>query len=99
MNPITQKQLKSIVDRINRQTESPMETWATRPDGRFISNVGNYHLDWAYGRVSLHRMVNELGGVSDVFRCGHVSKRELANRMWAFLDGLEAAKQAKEVVA
>ena len=32
------------------------------------------------------------GGVSDVFGCGHVSKRSLSERISAMLCGLEAAR-------
>jgi hypothetical protein len=34
-------------------------------------------------------MVNTGGGVTDIFGCGHVAKRDLANRMQAFIKGLE----------
>jgi hypothetical protein len=81
---ITEKQLHAIVDRINRVTGSPMEPYTA---GK--TNVGNYHLDFAYGGVELQRMVNDVGGVTCPIRSGHVSKRELANLMWAFLEGLE----------
>jgi hypothetical protein len=36
-------------------------------------------------------MVTEDGGVSDVLRCGHVSKRDLYNRMSAYIQGREDA--------
>ena len=41
---------------------------------------------------ALHQMSNEGGGVSDVLRCGHQSKRELSNRLSAFIAGIETAK-------
>ena len=93
MERITQTQLEAIVERINRATNSPFESWTKDASGKFTANIGNYHLDYAYGGVSLERMVNSGGGVQDVFRCGHVTKRELANRMWAFCEGLEAKVQ------
>jgi len=58
-------------------------------DGSFDTQIGNFHLSHAYGGVCLHRMVNEGGGVTDIFGCGHVTKRDLANRMQAFIKGLE----------
>ena len=88
MNRITTKQLQAICDRINRVTNSPMEPW-TRIDGQLTANIGNYHLDGAYGGYALEQMVNESGGVRSVFGCGHIPKRELADRMYAFLAGLE----------
>jgi hypothetical protein len=37
-------------------------------------------------------MCNESGGVKNVFSCGHIPKRELYNRIHAFLDGLRYGK-------
>ena len=103
-NRITEKFLQAVCARINVATGSPLECYvqlfhdpvtgkAIDPhvEGRrFAAQIGNYHIDYAYGGVSLHRMVNDEGGVSDVFGCGYISKRALADRMFAFLAGLEA---------
>lgn len=89
-NRVTEKQLQAIVDRINTVTKSPIQPYSKNKKGMPFSNIGNYHLSHAYGGVSLHRMVNECGGVDDVFRCGHVPKRVLADLMHAFLSGIEA---------
>ncbi len=53
------------------------------------SEIGAYVLSYAYGGVSLHQYVNTNGAINDVFRCGHVPKRDLYNRMNAFIDGLD----------
>ena len=82
MKAITEKQLYSIVERINEITNSPQD----------YKGIGNFHLSFAYGGVSLHRRMNDGGGVYDVFSCGYVPKRELANRMWAFISGFSHAK-------
>ena len=84
--------LQAIVDRINRATGCPLESGGCDADGRYRANIGNYHLDQAYGGVALYRMVNEDGGCSDVLRIGHVSKRELESAMHAFIAGLEAGQ-------
>ena len=86
------KDLEQVVRIINRETENP-ETSYTKKDGKYSANIGNYHLNGAYGGWSLEQMTNECGGVADTLRCGHVSKRELYNRMEAFLDGLRAQKK------
>ena len=83
--------LQAIVDRINRATNSPAEPY-TRTDNKWCANIGNYHLSQAYGGVALHRMVSPGGGVEDVLRAGHVSKRELEAGMHEFIAGLEAAE-------
>ena len=85
MQPITKQNLESVVSRINTLTGN-----ADRPytDGK--ANVGNYHLSFANGWASLHRMGNESGGISDVLQCGHQPKRELYYLMHAFIKSLES---------
>lgn len=90
MQTITLKMLESVVIRINTITNSPIEAYSKVND-KYIANIGNYHLRGAYGGYALHRMHNLSGGVSDVFQCGHVSKRELLNRLNAFINGYSAA--------
>lgn len=92
MERITEKHLQAVCDRINRATNSPMEAYTRGEDGRHTANIGCYHLSHAYGGVALHRMHNQGGGAQDVFG-GHVPKRDLAERMYAFLKGLEAAQE------
>lgn len=92
MSRTTEKQLQAIVSRINRMTGSP-ESAYTEVGDKFRANIGNFHLSHCYGGVSLHRMTNESGGVSDVLGCGHISKRELAERMYAFIRGYELAQE------
>lgn len=87
----TTEQLEAIVTRINMITNSPLKSYET-VDGKYVAQVGNYHLSQAYGGFSLHRMGNESGGTSDVLHCGHVPKKELANLMHAFIRGLNAAQ-------
>ena len=91
MERITEKQLQAVVDRINSITNSPNEPYA-KVDGKYVAQIGSYHLSHAYGGVSLERMSNSGGGVTQPFGCGHVSKRDLYNRMQAFLSGLDAGK-------
>lgn len=86
MKSIRQKDLESIVIQLNLVTKSPEHTW-TKRGAKLKANIGNYHLDYAYGGVALHRIVSDGGGVSDIF-CGHHSKRELHARLTAYLMGL-----------
>lgn len=99
MQRITDANLQAVVDRINRETGMPMKSYdVPKTDaerlmysGSQVPQAGNYHLSWAYGGVSLHRMSLTPGcsGISDVFRSGHMPKRELYERMYAFLAGLD----------
>ena len=91
MTRITNKDLEAVVARINRATDSPDTSW-TRTDAGMKANIGNYHISGAYGGVSLHRMVTDGGGITDVFSCGHITKRDLYDRMQAYLAGLSDAE-------
>lgn len=51
--------------------------------------AGLYRIDYAYGGVSLEE--KESG--NDVFHCGHVSKRELYNRINAFIEGIQVTRR------
>ena len=89
MDRIKRSHLDGLIRAINRKTNSPESSYTRTKDGKFTANIGNYHLSGAYGGVSLHRISNPGGGVEDVFSCGHVPKRDLYNRLRAFLEGLE----------
>lgn len=88
---ITLANLEAIVKRINMMTNSPLEPYTKLKNGKFVANIGNYHLDGAYGGYALHRMDNKGGGVQDVLRVGHVSKPDLYYQLHSFIAGLEAA--------
>jgi hypothetical protein len=88
---ITIRDLNAVCERINRLTESPMASYAKSEEGKFIAQVGNYHISQEYGGYSLHRMYNEGGGVSTVFHTGHVPARELYEKMHSFIAGYDAA--------
>lgn len=87
MDHITDKDLQSAIDRINRVTGSPAQLY---DNGKAC--IGNYHLSYAYGGVCLHRMYNESGGVSSPLGGGYGTKRELFNKLHAYIAGLESAK-------
>jgi hypothetical protein len=96
MNTITKADLQATVDRINRITGSPMEPYTKTgevPNQTYSANVGNYHLSGAYGGYALHRMDTDGGGVTDVLRMGHISKRALYDSMFAFIKGMDAVTE------
>ena len=80
MERITERMLKARVDQLNKIKGF---------DNPKYSTIGSYTLDFAYGGVALHEFVNESGGIHDVFRNGHMPKRELFNLIKAFIAGLE----------
>ncbi len=83
---ITRAFLDAKAQTINSMTKSPAEPYRT-VDGKAVPNKGNYHISGAYGGYSLHRMT-EGGGASDVLGVSHVSARELAGLMSAYIAGL-----------
>ena len=83
---VTEEQLEAIVYRINKVTGQPLTAYTKTPNGP-KANVGNYHLGFQYGGVSLQQMHNEGGGVNIIFETS--PKRELADKMYAFLAGME----------
>lgn len=90
MQTITIKFLKAQVDRLNREMNLPLVPYI-REGEKFTAQIGNYHLSGAYGGYSLHKMVTDGGGISDVFGCGHVPKRDLSARISAMIAGIDAA--------
>ena len=85
MQRITEAHLQAQVNRLNKLTGSPAEPYT---NGK--ANIGNFHLSHAYGGVCLHRMYNDGGGVSSPLSTGHVTKRELAGLLSAYIAGIEA---------
>ncbi len=90
MDRIRQQTLELLCARINRVTGSPEQPYVRDAQGKLIAQIGNYHLDYAYGGVNLVRMHSEGGGITTPLSCGCIAKRDLYNRMHAFLAGLEA---------
>ena len=88
MERITEKMLQRKVDYLNRITKNP-DTYMRGTGADRVINIGHYHLSFAYGGVALEQTMNEGGGVYSTFNCGHVPKRELFNRICAFIDGIE----------
>lgn len=91
MRQITLKDLEAVCKRINVATNSPIEPWV-KIDGKLTAQIGCYYLSGAYGGYNLERICNEGGGVNNVFGSGFMPKRELYERMQAFLTGYSEGK-------
>lgn len=92
MQRITQANLDAILLRINKMTNSPLESSSRDANGKWKANIGNYHFDHCYGGISLLRMVNEVGGCTDVFS-HRFTKREMYYQLHAFISGIESRQQ------
>lgn len=99
-NRISIKFLEAVCTRINHATGSPEQPHVKDEAlGHHVAQIGNYHIAQMFNGVALHRMSTNGGGIHDVFSCGHIPKRQLADRMFAYLEGLEAAKEPHKVAA
>jgi len=82
----TQKELEALVAQINDfHGFEGKKVWNT-VDGKNFSTVGMFTLYYAYGAVSLHRIANQGGGVSEIIPLS--TKRELAGRLRSLYQGL-----------
>lgn len=93
-NRITEKMIEARVTYLNELTGNPIEPWLRNGEGRSKANIGNYHTSHAYGGVNVQQMTNEGGGVCEPIQCGHSPKRELFDKLCAFINGIEVAKSA-----
>jgi hypothetical protein len=80
--------LQAQCNRLNEITKNPFAPWKVK-NGKYTAQIGCYHLDGAYGGWELMRMMNKAGGVESPLRTGHISKKELYNRLSAFIVGVE----------
>ena len=87
---ITQKHLEAKISYLNRITGHTDQIYRLDDTGRIIGgNPGTYCLYGAYGGYALHQMASGGGtGVRDVFNVGHVTARQLAELISAYMLGL-----------
>ena len=90
---ITERDLQGMINRLNRVTNSPATYSDKQADGKFKSNVGHYHLDFAYGGVKLMRTVNESGGVTCPISMGYETKKDAYYMIHAFINGIESTQE------
>lgn len=84
MSRVTEKDLVSLVKRLNQVSGNPVESH-TIVDGKYIANVGHYCLDFAYGKVKLVQQCTDGGGCRDVTSRG--TKPEVYREIHRFMDG------------
>ena len=80
---VTEQMIKNKIEMLNRMKGITGKTYNVK---------GAYTLDCAYGGYSLHEYTGSGGAVHDIFYCGHITKRDLLNRIDSFIAGMEAGK-------
>jgi len=93
MQRVSLTQLEILVKRINEATGMPVTPY-TRVNNVTVANVGNYHIDEAYGGVSLCQM-SDMGGVYTILE--RSTKRELFYQLHAFLAGMATMALQRKV--
>ncbi len=86
MNRITNAQLDKLIFRLNTARKQPLTSWTKGDNGLPKANIGNYHIDSAYGGVRLVQHMNESGGIDVISVDGFGTKRQLDS----FLRGMLA---------
>ena len=90
---ITDAHLKGLVDRLNDMTGSNSEPY-TKSEKGFKANIGNFHIEQAYGGYKLVRMVSEGGATRDPILTGYTTRRILYHNIYAFIAGIELAESS-----
>ena len=93
MERITEKMLQGFIDYLNKITGQPMTPY-TRTGDKLTANIGNYHIECAYGGYQLVQMVSEGGGIRTITG-GFCPKRELYYLTRAYTDGIIEAGKSK----
>jgi len=93
MKQITQTMLRGKIELLNELTGNPLKPWDLI-EGRNVASIGNYYLSMQNGGYALFRIANESGGIKDIFSRGHGTKRELYDRVCAYISGIESTQGA-----
>lgn len=88
MSSATLIMLERLIQRLNKITNSPLTTWKKVND-KMVANIGNFHLDAAYGGYKLVRMDNESGGIRSISNSGYTTKTKLYAEIHTLIDGIE----------
>ena len=88
---ITNKHLAAALNNLNSATNSPTSSYTKLPNGAILANVGNYHIDSAYGGNKLVRMASPGGSITTI-TTSYATKRYVLEFIHAMLIGI-AAKQ------
>jgi hypothetical protein len=90
---ITLSMLNNLCDYLNKITGNP-DTPYKRDEERYRAQIGNYNISQQNGRVCLHQIMNEGGGVNAPIVNCHCPKAELWGMMQAYISGVVAEKRA-----
>jgi hypothetical protein len=87
---VTKATLEYLALKINEITDKPKKPWI-KEDGKLKAQIGCHFVSYNAAGVSLDRICNEGGAVTTLFSFESMTKRDLSNRMRAFITGLNTA--------
>jgi len=90
MSRVTERDLHWVVKRLNEVTGNSVLSH-TVVDGKYVVNVGHYHIDHAYGQVKLVQYCTDGAGTRDVTSRG--SKPEIYREIHRYMDGYIQAQR------
>lgn len=93
MERTTQKELEGLVNRLNAITGNNAAPYTKSADGKYTANIGNYHLECAYGGVKLVQMMSEGGGIRNI-TTHFDTKRNCYMQIASYIAGIESTKAA-----
>jgi len=91
---MTTTRLEGTVAIINDLMGKPHGPWRPLPYGLLAANIGHYYVKTTIEGATLCQITDEEGNTRDVFSCGLVPKRELHNRMAAYIQGIQDTQAA-----
>ena len=86
---IKKHDLEVAIHRLNVVSGNPTVPWTKDDDGKFRANIGNYHLDGAYGGWKFVQHVTDGGGITNPTHMGFESKRVCYDMLHAYICGIE----------
>ena len=86
MERITNKDIEYQLKILNKKSNNPINVWP------YKDNIGNIHTHNQYGYTSIHRTVNESGGVTQL--ATGLTKREAYNWIKASIKGIELMEES-----
>ena len=96
MDRIYEKDLRNLIEYINELTNSPKQSYAKQDDGTYKAQIGNYHLEGAYGGYNVARICTDGGGITQPLGGGYHTKRELYEKLHAFIRGIDTGKELNQ---
>ena len=90
--------LESLIEYLNKLTNSPATPYTHTESGELVANVGNFHLACAFNCYCLRRMCNEHGGFTTPLVNFYITKTELNDRITGYIAGIEFALENMQKV-